>query len=603
MSKFLLGLITGVGIVFLLCIIAVVAAVSFRGKTPSVADGSTLILRLEGDVPEKPALDVDVPFSVPFLAQRAPVTVENIWSMLRHAAADPRIKAVVFEPEGVSLGWAKMQEIRADLEQFRKSGKPLIAFLKAPGVREYYMASACPKIYMVPSDELNLKGIGFELLYFKNTLDKLGVQIDVEHAGKYKDFGDMFTRSTMSPETHEVMTSLVDQIYDDLVSAVARGRNKDAGTVRAIIDDGPFLAAQAKSKGLIDDLRYEDQVLSDLKTTLHQSELKRISEHDYAASPDSSDTSGRNGIAFVVGEGDISRGSADSDSAGDGIESSSFDRMLDRVAANDSIKGVIVRINSPGGEVTASDEMWRAMNELKKKKPVVISMSDDAASGGYYMAMTGDPLIAYPATITGSIGVVFGKPNLRGLYEKVGVSKEQIARGRFALIDSDYAPLTPDERQKLRDGIDAEYEDFVTKVATARHKPVDTIKPIAEGRVWLGAQAKANGLVDEIGGLDRAVEMIKKKAKIGADERINLVLYPAKRSVLDMLLRSGPDSGADAIGLHPRALYKTGSDAGIDAILNSAGLGPLRTVWHDASLRIWLRGGMLRLMPFSLEFK
>ncbi len=595
MSKFVWGVITGFGIVLILCAIAVVAALSFRGRTPAVEEGSTLVLRLSGSVPEKPALDVEVPF----FAERAPVTVENVWSMLRHAAADSRIKAVVFEPQGVSIGWAKMQEIRADLEQFRKSGKPLIAYLKAPGLREYYLATACQKIYMVPSDELNLKGVGFELLYFKNTLDKLGVEIDVEHAGKYKDFGDMFTRSSMSPETREVMTSLADQLYGDLVSTVARGRNKDAASVRAIIDEGPFLAAQAKAKGLIDDVRYEDQVLEEMKSRLHQSELKRISEHDYAANADPAISTGPNRIAFVVGEGDITRGSEDSSDA-DGIESSAFDRMLEKVGADGGVKGVIVRINSPGGEVVASDEMWRAMNELKKKKPVVISMSDDAASGGYYMAMTGDPLLAYPATITGSIGVVFGKPNLRGLYEKVGVSKEQVARGKFALIDSDYAPLTAEARQKLRDGIDAEYEDFVTKVAGARNRPVGEIRPIAEGRVWLGAQAKVNGLVDEIGGIDRAIEMIRRRAKIGTGEKINLVVYPGRRSVLDMLLRAA-DAGPEA--MLRLAGLRADRNAGADGLLQAAGLGPLGAVWRDARLRIWLRGGMLRMMPFSMEFR
>ena len=584
MGKFLIGLVTGVVLVILIVVIGVFAVASFRSRPPSVADGSTLFLRLEGDVPERPPLDI----SIPFFQQKTPVTVESVWAMLHHAATDPRIKAVVFEPEGASLGWAKMQEIRSDLEQFRKSGKPLIAFLKSPGVREYYMASACSKIYMVPSDELNLKGIGFELFYFKNTLDKLGVQIDVEHAGKYKDFGDMFTRSTMSPETSEVMNGLADNIYGDLVSAIARGRNKDEGTIRAIIDDGPFLATQAKDKGLIDDVRYEDQVLGELKTTLKQSEIKRISEHDYAAVPDAGVTTGSNRIAFVVGEGDITRGSEDS-SDSDGIESTSFDRMLARVGADSAIKGVIVRINSPGGEVVASDDMWRAMNELKKKKPVVISMSDDAASGGYYMAMTGDPLIAYPGTITGSIGVVFGKPDLHGLYDKVGVTKAQVARGRNALIDSDYAPLSPDERQKLRSDIDLQYEDFVAKVAAARRKPASAIMPIAEGRVWLGAQAKANGLVDELGGLDRAMEMIRQKAKIGADERLNLVLYPAKRSVYDLLMRNTPDPGSDALA---RAIG-----------LRPVELTPLRTVFHDAHLGIWLHGGMLRMLPFAHDIK
>ncbi len=274
MGKFLLGLLTGVILVALFIVIGVFAVASMRSRPGRVADGSTLILHLQGDIPETPP--VDFSFSIPLVQTGAPVTVENIWSMLRRAAADSRIKGVIFEPDGASPGWAKMQEIHADLEQFRKSGKPLIAYLKRPNSREYYMATACSKIYMSPVDVLDLKGVGLELMYFKNTLDKLGVHVDVEHAGKYKDYGDMFTRSSMSPETNEVMSSLVDEIYGDLVNTIAKGRGKDPATVRDIIDNGPFLAKQAKANGLIDDLRYEDQVLAG---------LKKASEQEYTAAP------------------------------------------------------------------------------------------------------------------------------------------------------------------------------------------------------------------------------------------------------------------------------------------------------------------------------
>ncbi|MGA2714211.1 MAG: signal peptide peptidase SppA [Bryobacteraceae bacterium] len=579
MGKFLLGLLTGAVLVVLIAVIGVFAVASLRTKPAAIADGSTLILHLQGDVPETPA--VDLLASIPFLQSRTPVTVENVWSMLRRAATDSRIKAVVFEPEGASPGWAKMQEIHADLEQFRKSGKPLIAYLKAPGAREYYMASACSKIYMSPVDVLDLKGVAFELMYFKNTLDKLGVHVDVEHAGKYKDFGDMFTRTSMSPETNEVMSSLADEIYGDLVNTVAKGRGKDPAAIRATIDNGPFLAKQAKANGLVDELRYEDEAFGELKTALHQDELKKITEQDYAGAP--ATATGRDNIAFVVAEGTISRGDPNSNGV-TGLESEAFDKMLNRVADDNTVKGVIVRIDSPGGEVAASDDMWRAMNELHRKKPVVISMSDDAASGGYYMAMSGDTLIAYPGTITGSIGVVFGKPNLHGLYDKLGITKDYVSRGRFARIESDYESLSDAERMKLREGIDSDYEDFVGKVAAARKKPVSAIEPIAQGRVWLGDQAKANGLVDELGGIDRALEMIKAKSGIPAGNPVNLVLYPPKRTILDLLLHSN-------------------SDAEADAVLSGVGLEPLRAAWHDASLRVWMRGGMLRMMPFTIRIR
>ncbi|MDQ1474078.1 MAG: protease, partial [Bryobacterales bacterium] len=499
MGKFLLGLLTGAVLIVLVGVIAFFAIASLRSKPPSVADGSTLILHLSGDVPERPPVEMPIPL----LQGKTSVTVQNIWSMLRRAATDSRVRAVVFEPDNASVGWAKMQEIRADLAAFRKSGKPLYSFLKSPSARDYYMASASSKIYMAPADMLDLKGIALELMYFKGTLDKLGVQVEVQHAGKYKDFGDMFTRTSMSPETREVMNGIADDIYTDLVDTIARGRGKDAALIKSTLDDGPFLSKQAKAKGLVDDIRYEDEMLGELTTALKQKSIIKLTEHDYVNVPDSSVTS-RDRVAFVVGEGSITRG--DPDSSGDtGLESTPFVKILNKVANDSGIKAVIVRIDSPGGEVTASDEMWRAMNQLSRKKPLVISMSDAAASGGYYMAMTGDPIVAYPGTQTGSIGVVFGKPNLHGLYDKVGISKDAVSRGRFALIESDYEPLTEAGRQKLREGIDASYQDFVSKVATARKKKVSEIEPVAQGRVWLGDQAKANGLVDELGGIDRAL--------------------------------------------------------------------------------------------------
>jgi protease IV len=579
MGKFLLGVLTGGVLIVLIAVIGIFAIASFRSRPPAVEDSSTLILRMSGDVPETPPLEI----SIPFLQPRTPVTVENVWAMLRRAAADSRIKAVVFEPRGTSVGWAKMQEIRSDLEQFRKSGKPLIAYLQAPSAREYYMATACSKIYMSPVDLLDLKGVAFELLYFKNTLDKLGVHVDVEHAGKYKDYGDQFTKTSMSPETSEVMSSLADEIYSDLVNTVAKGRGKDPAAVRALIDNGPFLAKQAKANGLVDELRYEDEAFGELATTLHQKDIEKVTEQTYMDVPDAAaGLTTKDRIAFVVGEGSISRDAGVTNSTG--LFSETFDKTLTRVGNDSSIKGVIVRIDSPGGEVAASDDMWRAMNQLHRKKPVVISMSDDAASGGYYMAMSGDPLIAEPATITGSIGVVFGKPDLHGLYDKIGITKDFVSRGRFALIESDYQPLSEAERAKLREGIDSDYEDFLSKVAAARRKPVSAIEPVAQGRVWLGDQAKAHGLVDELGGLDRAVEMIKAKSGIAAGNRVSLVLYPPKRSLVDMILRPNPD-------------------AEVDSLLSGVGLEPMRNAWHDASLRVWIRGGMLQMLPFTIQFK
>jgi protease-4 len=251
MVKFLIGLIAGVLLVFLAFFLLVFILFQFRDKPPQIAENSILVLRLEGDIPEKPPLELPA-----FLGAGGPgLTVAQVWMTLQKAAADSHIKGIVLEPEGLSAGWAKIEEIRADLVRFRKSGKPVYAFLRAPSTHDYYVALAADRIYLGPQEPLMLKGLRAESMYFKKTLDKLGVTVEVEHAGKYKDYGDMFTRSDMSPETREVMTSVVDDVYGNLVARIAEGRKKSPEQVRAIIDQGPFTAAQARQAGRTEESR------------------------------------------------------------------------------------------------------------------------------------------------------------------------------------------------------------------------------------------------------------------------------------------------------------------------------------------------------------
>jgi protease IV len=567
MAKFLIGVATGVVLVILTVILLFIAALRFREKPPQIADNSVLVLRLEGDIPEKPPVELPA-----FLSRGPGVTIANVWMALRKAAADPHIKAVVLEPENLRIGWAKSEELRADLDQFRKSGKPVYAYLRTPGMHDYYVALGADKIFTGPADQLYIKGLRAEIMYFKKTLDKLGVSVEIEHAGKYKDFGDMFTRPDMSPETREVIDAVVDGIYGNIVARTAAARKKSPDEVRALIDQGPYTASQALKAGLVDELRFEDEMYGELKTALKSGDPKKVGIETYSKVPASSvGLGGRSRIALIVGQGDIVRGSSDDDGTEDNLTSYGFDKMLRQVEADSGIKGVIVRIDSPGGEVNASDEMWRQMNLLSKKKPVVISMSDVAASGGYYMAMTGDPIIAYPETETGSIGVVFGKPNLHGLYDKLGVTKDSVQRGRHADIDSDYSSLTPEERDLLRKGIDESYRDFVTKVAAARHRTFDQIEPVSQGRVWLGTDAQKNSLVDQLGGLDAAVQLIKRKAHIADTENVNIDVYPQSRTIFDILTKkSQPDA--------------------IDAQLKQA--------FGSVPYRAWIQGGYLRLMPY-----
>ena len=574
MGKFLLGVATGLALVFLTIVLLIFAALRFREKPPTIYTNSVLVLRLQGEIPEKPPVELPALFG----GDGPRLTLSGVWITLKKVAADSDIKAIVLEPEGLAGGWGKLEEIRSDIEQFRKSGKPVYAYLRTPGGREYYLASAADRIYLGPSDQLMLKGLRAELIYFKKTLDKIGVTVDVEHAGKYKDFGDMFTRTDMSPETREAINGVVDGLYGGMVDHIAAGRKKTAGAVRAIIDQGPFTATQAQNAGLVDALEFEDQMWSELKDKLHGSEPHHVALDDYLKVPlDSVGLEGKSRIAMLVAQGDIVRGGPNDNGADESdLTSYGFDKLVRRVRDDSSIKGVVLRIDSPGGEVVASDEMWRELNLLSRRKPTVISMSDVAASGGYFMAMTGDPIVAYPQTETGSIGVVFGKPDLHGLYDKLGVTKDAIERGKHAGIDSDYTELTPDERQMLRDGIDESYHDFVSKVAAARHRKFEDIEPLAQGRVWLGSQAKANGLVDELGGLDTAIDMVKAKARIPASENVNVVMYPGRRSILDMLLHRPTDDALES---------------------------KLAQIFGPVPFHAWMKGGMLRVMPFWLSVK
>ena len=576
MKNFFLGLLVGIlvtGLVIVLVGFAVVRIASTMGgeRPVSVSDNSALILNLEGAVPEQAPVEV----AIPFLQQQPPLTVLDTWKLLRRATSDVRVKALVLEPRGLDAGWAKLEELRAEILAFKQSGKPVYAYLRNAGTREYYLATAADKIYMAPEDELDEKGIRAELLFLKGTLDKVGVSMEFEHVGKYKDAPDTFTKTSPSPETLEVTNQILDQYYGNMVQVIAAGRKLPQGAVRGVIDQGPFIGKSALDSGLVDGLMFEDDMLAQLNTQL-KAQLKRIGARSYSKAA-GADPAGRARIAYVTGDGEITRGNPGEDVADSGITSFGMVKLLRQVAEDSTIKGVILRVDSPGGDGIASDDILHEMKVLSKKKPVLISMSDLAASGGYFIAMTGDPVLAYSNTLTGSIGVFFGKIDLRGLYDKIGLKKELLTRGRFAAIDSENKALTPDERAKVQKEIQVFYRGFVERVSEARKRPYDQVEPLAQGRVWLGAQAKMNGLVDEIGGLDRAVEMIKQRTNIPASEQVTLVTFPPRRTLLELLLKNSSDSSELESAIH--------------------------AVVGDLPWKSLARGGVQRLMPYSLVVK
>ncbi len=380
----------------------------------------------------------------------------------------------------------------------------------------------------------------------------------------------------MTPETSEVLNEVLNQYYGDLIDTIAQGRKQSRDAVQSTVDQGPYTAKEAQDKGLVDSLGYEDQVTQDMQGRLKQGSLRRISSKDYLKVPLATEGVSHR-IALIVGEGEITRGSGNEAANEQGLTSAGFIKLLRQVENDSSIQGVILRVDSPGGDGAASDDILHEAKNLSHKKPMVISMSDLAASGGYFMSLTGDPIVAYPNTLTGSIGVIFIRMNLHGLYDKLGVNEQFLMRGRYADIDSAYAPLTDDARAKIAGQIDAFYKGFVSRVAEGRKRTFDQIEPLAQGRVGLGAQAKQNGLVDELGGLDRAVELIKQRAHIAAADRVTLVPYPGKRSVLDMLFSRTDDSAA--------------LELKIEKMLGHLPLTALS------------RGGFMKLMPYSITVR
>jgi len=577
MKKFLLGILAGVVIAGVAGIVVVFALVRWSAQKPQVPDTGMLVMNLEGSVPEGLA---ETP-PIPALARQAPLAVVEWWSVLRAAGKDSRVKGLLLRPRHVAAGWGKLQELRAGIEAFKKSGKPVYAWLETPGLREYYLASAANRIYLAPEDILNVKGLRIEAMFYKGTLDKLGVQFDVEHMGKYKDAGDMLTRKDMSPETKEALNALLDGVWNNVTTTTSAARRMSPERFRALVDDAPWLGPAALKDGLIDELSYLPDVEKALAKKAGIQEPTVISPQLLLGDLHRSEKSQR--LAYLVAEGNILR-SAVSNPFGDdaGLTPAPITKLVKEIGDDPGIKGVIVRVDSPGGDAIASDEILQSLKELARKKPVVISMSDVAASGGYYIAMTGDPVVAYPSTITGSIGVIYGKANLKGLYDKLGISTDTLKRGKFADIDSETQPLSPEARKKLRESIESIYDGFLKRVADGRKTTKDKIEPLAQGRVWVGNDALRIRLVDELGGIDRAIEVLQRKAKLPVDREAHLVVFPGRKSFWERLMGMGDVSAYSARTPEEWLLRRASAESG---------------------LMPFLQGGMLRVMPYRVEIR
>jgi len=472
-------------------------------------------------------------------------SLSNLILQFRKAKSDKRIKAVILDINMSGAGWAKSEEIRDAIADFRSSGKQVYAYMELGLNKEYYIASACDRIYLAPPGELFINGLAANVMFFRGSLDKLGVYPDIYQIGKYKSAGDTFTRKDMSEAHREYINSLLDDLFNRYVEAIAKARNKTPEEVRAIIDNSPYSALKAKEAGLIDSAAYRDELDKEIKAKLgykDTDQLRLVRGSEYREVPAESlglDKGER--IAVIYATGEIGSGKSENSPTGDqSIGSDTVAKALNDARDDKTIKAIVLRVDSPGGSGLASDIIWHAVEAAKQKKPVVVSMADVAASGGYYIAASANKIIAQPSTITGSIGVVGGKPVMKGFYDWIGLSNEYVLRGKNAGMFRETEKFSSDERAKFEEWIKTTYyNDFVPKVAKGRSKDPQYIDSVGQGRVWTGSQGKDRGLVDEFGGLDRAVAVAQQLANIPADKGVTRVILPYPQTFLQQLLNIG----------------------------------------------------------------
>ena len=510
-------------------VIGIAAIYSVVSAEPVVVSNSVLILRVPGDMSERQTN----PLIAPFLG--GGTTVQSVVDSLRKAKVDSRIRGVILMPVGAQLLWGKAQEIRAAVLDYRESGKPIMAFLEYGGTQEYYLASAADKVFLMPGSPLDLIGVATYEMFIRGALDKVGAEPDMLNAGDFKTAANFYTETTMTPSHRRMAESLNHDLYEQVVQGISVSRELAEDEVVRLIDEGPFLPTDALASGLVDGLIYADEIKR--QPPFDEVDWRVIADRDYrGVSLGSLGLNQGARVAVVYAVGTINSGSSGIDlTGGEVLGSETLVSALRAAKDDDSVRAIVLRIDSPGGSAVASDVIWREVLLTKDDKPVVASMSDLGASGGYWIAMAADSIVAQPATLTGSIGVVAGKIATRGVYEKVGVTVEPVSDGRFAEIYSPVIPFSVDERIKVQEQVDAIYEQFLTKAAEGREMTRDAVHELAQGRVWTGRQAQARGLVDELGGLDRAVAVAKGLAGIGANDEVELVVYPRERSFLDLL--------------------------------------------------------------------
>jgi protease IV len=530
----LLALLIFAGISFgglLVLIIAVSSSLS-RDTGPEVKDKSVLVFDLSQSISDAPANSSTREVLNDALAGTTvnSITLKTVLDSIDAAAKDKRILGIYLlgASGGNSSGFATLREVRKALERFKAAGKKIYAYDMSWQEREYYLGSVADAIAINPIGQLEINGLSSEGVFFAGALQKYGVGVQVTRVGKYKSAVEPFLQNKRSPADREQTQQLLEDLWLEFVNATSRSRKLNPQQVQEISDNNLFLTAEdARKRKLVDRVAYPDEIVADLKKlTGEDSETKsfrQINLRSYARVAEQQQREGRNQIAILYAEGEI----VDGLGSGGSIGGDRFARQLRDLRQNDDVKAVVLRVNSPGGSATASEVIQREVILTKAKKPVIISMGNLAASGGYWISTYGDRIFAEPNTITGSIGVFGRLLNVQKIANQNGITWDVVKTGRFADSQTVSRPKTSEELEQIQKSVNQIYDQFLNKVSESRKLDKKRVAEIAQGRVWSGNQAKALGLVDEIGGLEEAIQEAAKRAKLKDDWRIEE--YPKSR--------------------------------------------------------------------------
>jgi protease-4 len=482
----------------------------------------------------------------------------TVLTALRRGAADDRVKGLVARTGSVTLGLGQIQELRDAVKAFRAKGKFAYAFGETfgeigGGTRAYYAASAFDQIWLQPTGSLALVGIQAEIPFFKGTLDKIGVEAQFARRAEYKSAATQFTETKLPATDREAESTMLASLYDQIAAGIAEGRGMPPDAVKQLIDGGPYTNQAALDKHLIDKIGYRDEIETAARDQAGAG-AAMMDVANYVTASQSKET-GTQVVALIRAVGEIAGGTSDDNPFGNSgkVGADTMVRALNEAAKDPKVKAIVLRIDSPGGSGTASESIWRAVKRAEEAhKPVIVSMGNLAASGGYYIAAGADKIVADPATLTGSIGVFAGKFVVSGLYDKLGVTVDTLSFGHDAGIESDQTAFTPEQKQHFNDMLDDFYRTFVARVAEGRHLDPVKAEALARGRVWTGQQAQERGLVDVLGGFDEAVKQAKEAAQLPVDQPVILRTFPRPKSPFDKLiagLDNIPEQGSQTLDL------------------------------------------------------